>query len=269
MISIYKFEDFRIYIKERLKEFPNEGYGQPHKLAQFLNVHTTLISQVLGNKKSFSPEQGIKAAEFLGLNEYESDYFLTLIQLDRAGTEQLKRHLRNQLSMKRKSSVELVNRLAKEAEIDERRKAIYYSDWLYAAAFQLVAIKGYDTIESVADYFGISIPKTRRVFDFLIKTGLVIEKKGILKVGVRTIHLDAKSPWINSLHVQWRQKSIQQLSEEDPFKIHYSCPMTLSLSDVEKIRDMIIEFLEQTDKVLIPSPSEELRCLNIDWFKVR
>ena len=44
--------------------------------------------------------------------------------------------------------------------------------------------------------------------------------------------------------------------------------MTLSHKDALKIRQMIIEFIQSVNKVVDPSPSEEIHCMNIDWFVV-
>lgn len=66
----------------------------------------------------------------------------------------------------------------------------------------------------------------------------------------------------------WREKSIEALNREGHAKLHYTAPMTLSKADAELVREMIVKLLESIDKVIEPSPSEELRCLNIDWFEV-
>jgi hypothetical protein len=69
-------------------------------------------------------------------------------------------------------------------------------------------------------------------------------------------------------HINWRQKAIERVQEKGESQLHYSCPMTLSAKDALKLREMVVKFLESVDAVIEPSPSEELHCLNVDWFRI-
>lgn len=268
MISLYNFEDFRTFMRAKIGEMPKNGYGQSLKLAAYLGVHTTLVSQVLKGLKIFTLEQGALTAEFFGLSDDETEYFLLLIQIERAGNDSLKKNLQRQKEKIKIASKELVNRLSSEVNLSEEKKAIFYSDWIYSAVRQLIAIKGFESIDRVAKYFDLSMKRTRVIIDFLLGTGLLREENGILLVGFRSTHLESSSPWVNTHHSNWRQKGMSSFSREDAHKLYYTCPMTISVSDGQKIREQIVKFLESLDKIIEPSPSEELRCLNIDWFKV-
>ena len=68
--------------------------------------------------------------------------------------------------------------------------------------------------------------------------------------------------------MNWRQKAIECLEDERTAKLHYTAPMTLSKKDAEHVRERIAKFLESLVGVVEPSASEELHCLNIDWFEV-
>ncbi|MGZ3712404.1 MAG: hypothetical protein ACXVBE_11645, partial [Bdellovibrionota bacterium] len=85
MISLYNFTDYRAYLLARIEAMPKRGYGQSLKLSAFLGVHSTRVSQVLKGSKIFTLEQGALTADFLGLSEDEREYFITLIELERAG----------------------------------------------------------------------------------------------------------------------------------------------------------------------------------------
>ncbi len=268
MISIFEFSNYRVFIKKRFLEMPKKGYGQAHKLAIYLSVHTTLISQVLKGLKTFTLEQASMTCDFLGLTELESEFFLLLVQIDRAGNEPLRKILRRQIDEMKKKSSELANRLHAERKLSEEKRAIFYSDWTYSAVRQMTAIKGFQNLDPIADYLNLSKKQTKVIIDFLLNAGLCKEEKGKLLVGPSTTHLEASSPWVRVHHTNWRQKALQEMSDEESAKLHYTAPMTLSKDDALKIREMIVQFLEQVDKVIDPSPSEELRCLNIDWFKI-
>src|SRR5262245_25703835 len=129
MLSIYNYKDFRKFVKDVFHGMPRQGYGQSHRLAKHLNVHTTLISQILGGRKSFSLEQAHEVAEYLGLNELETDYFVTLIQLEKAGTKPLRAYFEKKLAGVKGRASELVNRLKSERGMSEEMRAVFYSHW--------------------------------------------------------------------------------------------------------------------------------------------
>lgn len=268
MISIYNFNEYRAYIRERFEAMPRKGYGQSLKMAAHLGVHSTLVSQVLKGGKSFTLEQGALAAEFLGLNDSETDFFLLLVQEDRAASAALRKALARQKERLRAQARKLENRLIGEMKLSEEKKAVFYSDWLYSALRQLTAIEGFSRVEEIAAYFGRPVKQIREMVEFLLTTELLREEKGKLVVGTRNTHLETGSPWVAVRHQQWRARGLENLHREDPAKMHYTAPMTLSREDALKVREQIVKLLESVDRIVDPSPSEELRCLNIDWFKV-
>lgn len=268
MISIYNFESARAFILARFAEMPKRGHGQSLRLAQHLHVHTTLVSQILKGLKAFTLEQAVLSAEFLELTEDETDYFLLLVQLERAGNSKLQKALRRQLHQHKSMASELVNRLKSDHKLAEEERAVFYSDWVYSAVRQLTAIPGFDSTEKISAHVGLSRVRTKTVVDFLLKTGLCMEKSGKLAIGPQSTHLEANSPWVRVHHSNWRQKAVEKLQDAETSQLHYSCPMTISAKDALRIREMIAKFLESIDQVIEPSPSEELHCINVDWFKV-
>lgn len=269
MVSVFEFTEYRSFLVRRFKAMPKEGYGQSNKLAIYMGVHTTLVSQVFKGHKTFTLEQASLATEFLGLTDLESEYFVLLVQLDRAGNESLRKILRRQLAQLKKNSAELVNRLQVEKKLSDEKRAVFYSDWTYSAIRQMTAIPGFQQLENIASHLGLSKKHTKIVLDFLLSTGLCKEEKNKLHIGPSSTHLESSSPWVRVHHMNWRQKAIEQMTTEEAAQLHYTAPMTLSHKDALAIREMIIQFLEKVDKVIDPSPSEELRCLNIDWFSVK
>jgi uncharacterized protein (TIGR02147 family) len=268
MISLYNFNDYRAFLKARFMELPKAGHGQSLRLAEHLKVHTTLVSQVFQGHKSFTPEQGVLTAEFLGLTEEESEYFLLLIQWERAGNEALRKNLQRQIDKHKKQAQELVNRLQSNVTMSEEQKAVFYSDWTYAAVRQASALKDLNDLDSISERLGISRKQTKKIVDFLLQAGLVREEKNKITVGPSSTHLPSHSPWVKVHHRNWRQRALESLNTEDETKLHYSCPLTIAKKDAALLREMIVKFLEATDKVIEPSASEEIYCLNVDWFRV-
>lgn len=269
MESLFNFKSYRAFLNERLKNMPKRGHGQLRKLAEFLGVHTTLISQIFNGNKDFTFEQTALTAEFFGLTELESEYFLLLVQLERAGNQNLKNILNKQIEHIKKRAGELVNRVPVKAALTEEQRAIFYSDWTYTTIGQLVAIKGLNTIDAIAEYLDMPRTQVAKVLEFLVESGLCLQENGKYKIGPTRTHVESTSPWVRIHHINWRQKAIEQINREYPTKLHYTCPVTLSKTDSAKIREMIIKFIESVNAVVDPSESQELHCINIDWFHVR
>lgn len=268
MTSVFTAHDYRSFVSKRFLLMPKKGYGQARKLSAFLGVHTTLVSQVLKGHKSFTLEQAALVSEFLGLTSIEEQYFLLLVSFDRAGNESLRKILQKQITELKSKSSELATRLQSQKNLTEEKRAVFYSDWIYSAIRQLTAIREYQSPAKISEYLHLPQKRTREVLDFLVSAGLCVEERGVFKIGPSSTHLESDSPWVKSHHINWRVKAIQQLNQEEAAKLHYSCPLTISKADAIKVREQIVQLLESVDKVIEPSSSEELRCLNIDWFKI-
>ena len=267
MISIYNFSSLRSYIQAYFGQMPKGGHGQSLRLANHLKVHTTLVSQVLSGSKNFSLEQAARAVSFFGLLEEEAEYFVLLAQRERAGSKELLEILDRRLEEIKTNARNLSTRLEAKKNLSEAEKSVFYSDWIYSACRQMVAIPGYQSEEQIATRFGVAHKKVREVMRFLLDAGLCLkDEKGKLKVGPQSTHLESSSPWVRVHHLNWRQRAQENYLREDEVKLHYSCPMTISKKDAQALREKIIKFLESLDPLIEKSPSEELYCLNIDWF---
>jgi len=125
-----------------------------------------------------------------------------------------------------------------------------------------------NSVDSLAIQFGISKKATREIVDFLLQHGLCINKDGKLTMGVQSTHLTPESPFLLSHHRNWRIKALEKMSKNFSDDLFYSGPMSLSKDLASDIRKNILALVESTVKKVIPSPSEELMCLNVDWFRV-
>ncbi|MEK7354841.1 MAG: TIGR02147 family protein [Bdellovibrionota bacterium] len=267
--SIYLAKNYRVFLKAAFAARAKNGFGEAAKLARALSVHSTFVSQVMNGLKSFSDEQALAVCGFLNLNERETEFFLDLVKLDKAGTREYKRYIETKLEHMRSEANELVNRVAHEAVLSEEHRAIFYSDWIFSAVRLTTLLPGCATSEAIAIKRNLPLAKVKKVVDFLLESGLLKRSEGRLTVGPLSTHLESKSPWIKAHHSNWRQKALDDVSFDDQTSLHYSAPMTLSRADAEKIREILISAINEIDVLTEPSRSEELMCLNIDWFKVR
>ncbi len=267
-MDIYKADDYRRVLKEKIEEFPNSGHGKMSEISRYIGVHTTLVSQVIKGHKDLSVDQALLVAKFFGLSELETDYLTTLLLYNRAGNQTSKKYYNEKVKDLRKQSRNISKRVKKDFELNEEQKAIYYSDWTYSAICQSVALENVNTVQDISTFLNIGQDRVVSDLEFLFEVGLVIKNKNKISYGVSSLHLSKDSPWIRAHHLNWRQKGIESLSLNKEDDLHYSAPLTISKKDAQKFHDHLIEVIEKMREIVDPSPCEEFYCFNMDWFNV-
>ncbi len=267
-MNIFEFTNFRDFLRFTIQSFPKKGYGQLSKLAKYMKVNSAYLSQVLQESKSLSQEQGLIVANYFQLGTRETDYFLLLINYDRAGTQTLKIYFQNKIKLMQAQNEEITNRVKVDTKLSEETKAIFYTDWTYSAVRQCTAISHLSSIEKIAEYLSVPAKRVSEILEFLLDSGLCISENGLIKIGHRRTHLEESSPYKKN-HIQnWRVRAIDQVYDSWENKLHYSSPMTISKKDAKEIRKIILHMIDNINEVADNSQSEELTCFNVDWFKL-
>ena len=90
MLSIdvtFNFQDYRTCLRQFLDRGPR---GTKLALARALRCQPGFVTQILKGEKQLSLEQALGFTSFAGLEGAEKEYFLLLVQKDRAGTRELR-----------------------------------------------------------------------------------------------------------------------------------------------------------------------------------
>ncbi len=88
--DLFDYMNYKEYLLSWIASRPKKGRGTRASLAQFIRSPISHISQVLKGTSDFTPEQAEEVNEFLGHTTEQAEYFLLLVQLERAGTKKLK-----------------------------------------------------------------------------------------------------------------------------------------------------------------------------------
>jgi uncharacterized protein (TIGR02147 family) len=267
VVTIFEYSDYKRYVEKRIHAMPGRGRGEFRKIADHLRMHPTMVSQVFKGDKDLTREQALDLCVYFGLGELETEYFLALVDFERAGSEKLKSRVRKQLTVIKTQSLKLANRLPSETRLSEEARAIFYSNWQYSGIRLLTSIEGYNNVDEIAAYFRISKARAGKIVEFLVQTGLCISADGKLKMGPRQTHLEADSPLVQRHHSNWRLKAMQRYENLTDEELCYTGPMSISAEDFSKIREMLVQLVQGTTKIATTSKEEGLACLNIDWFR--
>lgn len=267
-MNIFEYEDYKRWVNDKVRSLPKKGRGQYSRIAEYLNTSPAIVTQVFTGDRELTPEQALLLAGYFALPKLESRYFVLLVNFARAGSHLYREKIMEEIQEMKAQSQEIAKRVPQNAEITEEAKAILYSNWYYLAVWNLIAINSFSRLESVAERLGINKSKAREAIDFLLKFRLIKFVDEELKVGPTLIHLESKSPHIPRHHQNWRLQAFRHYEDPIVSDAFYTAPMTLSKADAVKLREQILKFISQTVDVVKDSPSEELYCLCIDWFKV-
>ncbi|RYZ79309.1 MAG: TIGR02147 family protein, partial [Proteobacteria bacterium] len=248
--TIYEFKSYVDYLLESFGD-KSERRGLKSKAAQYIGVHSTLISQVLHGKLSLNLEQAEKLNHFLGHNEEESHFFLLLVQKARAGTKDLENYFQNQLNQILKNRHVIKKRVGRTDSIAGEDELRYYSNWQFAAVHVAISIPELNNPVAISNQLDIPINQVRAILDFLTKTGLAVSK-GLqnFEIGPKHIHLSSESSQVRSHHMNWRMRALKSLDKESKSNLHYSSAVSLSRADTEKIKELLIQNLKSMNKVI-------------------
>lgn len=263
---IGEFEDYRSFLKALIKTFPKNGRGQARKLAEHLNIAPVVVSYVLTGDRDFTPDQGVQVASYFGLDERATEYLLNLIHLARAETKELKVIYKKKLEGLRDEAKKIKNIVAESKELTELEKATFYSNWYYSGVRVLSSIKEYQTVDAIANYFGLSRSMVGGIVSFLVSTGLCVEESGKIRVGSRSTHVGDTDRFVNSHRRNWRQKGIEKMTEPDGKDLFYSSAVSISEKDAEEVRKEMLELIKRFSKRVVDSRDEKVMCINLDWF---
>lgn len=267
-MSPFDYDSYKEYVNTRIAGMPKNGRGEFRKIAEHLGVHSTLISHIFRGDTELTLEQAVSLAKYWGLNDFECEYFLNLVQRSRAGTPALRTVIDRRLDQQREQAAQISKRISPQRILDEKDKALFYSEWYYSGIRLLSSVPGFQDTDSIAVKLGLSKTAIHRAVEFLLETGLCKMVDGKLQHAVQTTHVPADSPLASRHHKNWRLKAMERYPNLGPSELAFTMPVTLSLADAKKVRKMIVNFIQDIDKVFDSSPSEKLSCLNIDWIDV-
>jgi len=267
-ISIWNYSEYKSYINDFISVLPSKGRGQFKRLAERLNVHPTLISQIINGPKDFNFEQACGVTRFLGLNENETDYFFELLALAKAGTVELQNfhNLRiNKLIIKSKT---VSSRVGKSHELTEEDKLKYYSDWKYIAIWLATSIKGLKDETSIATKFELPREEVMQIIEFLLDKGLCSKSESGLSMNISKTHIPSGSPLTKNHHINWRLKGIDFVRNVSTEELAFTAPFSVSKKDFGIIKEKILALIEDVSKLVSESEPEVVACLNFDQFFV-
>ena len=269
-MSCFDYDDYREYLKDYIEALPKKGRGFAGNLAKEIGVSPVIVSQVLNGLRSFSLEQAYATAEVLGLNELDKEYFLTLVNLDRAGTQALSKHFESRKRELLSKHQEIKNRVKTKKELSDLAKATYYSNWYFVAIRLLVYREDINSIEDILRQVPLPRVKVEQALEFLEEYQLIDNKDGKYSWLGTATHISKDSYLVNRHHQNWRMKSQERLefAQNEDTDLFFTSPMMIDTETAKDLKKAILDFISAKQDQINDAPAETIFSLNTDMFKV-
>lgn len=266
-MDLFLFKDYKGLLRTIVEENrPTRGYLT--RLAASAGCQPSFLSQVLHSHAHLTPDHAAGIAHALGFTELESDYFLELLLLERAGSSHLRKLCQRRLEKMRSSRADLNVRLATPVGLAPDVQSVIYSAWHWLAIYVLVSIPDYKSPQEISRRLGLSTTLVQGVLRSLEGFHLIRKTESGWQLTERNIHLPRDSHLTSTNHLNWRFRAITKIQEQDEGAFHYTAVQTLSRDDYERLKAMFLTFIQETREIVRSSPEEEIVCMALDFFRL-
>lgn len=269
-MQVYEAPTYRAYFGHCLEHgTPARPRSTKKALAEHLRCHGTFISHIVADKAELSSEQAVRFCSFYGLDGAATDYFLDLLARDRAGDGQTRDVFEHRLDRQRAAWLTLQNRLIDEERLSGDQQRRYFESWLLQLVHLACMLPKRNTLAAVTATLGLPEPRIDGALRQLVEMGLLAESKGAFETRPKRIHLDKTSPTFKTCHGNWRLKIAADVATmQDPTGVHYTSAMTISRDAATKLRQSVLEHIEQARDAAVTSSPEEIFVLALDFYPV-
>lgn len=266
MPNVYSNTDYREFLRAKIE---NRGErGLLTRLADQAQCQRSHISRVLSGQLHLTMDQAFRVSRYLRLADEDSHYFMKLVEYGRCGDHEYRQSLARELSRLKKDHENLAKRIKDPSLQEQKLQATYYSQWFWSAIHIAVSIPELQKTTALAHRLNLSIPLVESILRELEKFNLVRHEKGKWFIDSGSIHLPKNSPLNSVQHSNWRARAVQATQNPEDSGVHYTIVQSLSRSDFEKIRQLVLKMIDDYGKIARPSKEEELICFLCDFFKV-
>ena len=268
-VYVYEFTSYKDFLRAKIEE-NSDVYGYQTQLAKVAGCQRSFLSQALHSHVHLTPEQACGLANHFRFNDDQRGYFLDLLLLDRAGTQELRDFQLTKIKRAQRKAKEHAKRYQEEKISSAEETAIYYSSWMVSAIHMLLTIPQYRTVNLIAKRLSISKEQANQTLQQLKKLNLA-EMKGKgegaeWNTTKNRIHLPERPPFTVMNHRNWREVALEHAARSKVNSTHYTAVYSLSKKDYDQLQSMLRNFLDETRKKVFASPEEEIAVFLCDFF---
>lgn len=267
--NVFKFTDYKRLLRDHAKaDRVKRGYLR--ELAEAAGCQRSYFSSVLHSKNHLTPDHACALAQFWKLSDDETDYFLTLVDWQRAGGPLLKERLHRRLQKLKQSLEDFSKRLERPAiELRTESEVTYYSSWIYSAIHILTSIPRFRIPTEIANHLNIPEKQVRDSLEILEQMGLVKpEGPNRWRHSSSSRHVKRGSALDSLHHNNWRQRAVLASQMAPESGVHFTSVTAMTEDAFAELRSLYLQLVDDCNLVAGPSDCEQLVCFSADLFLV-
>jgi plasmid maintenance system antidote protein VapI len=243
--------------------------GVLSRAAEALNCQRSYLSRIINGEMHLTPDQAYLLCKFWRLKTLEQEYFQCLVDLDRAASGEYREHIKSRLTEIVRRNESLSERMQRpEPILSSANEAFYFSSWHWAATHFLTSISEYQSLSKLSEK--LAIPKEQLLFflERLKAMGYVGQRGSNWEFLQGEFHLPNQSPFVIQHHQNWRHRAVLDAQTYNSESVHYTNVQTAKREDIQKIKNMLFDFISKSKETLDPSCPEEAVVILCDVFKI-
>lgn len=264
-MDVFESSDYKVYLNKLVE---GSSWGAVSRLADAAGCQRSYFSKVLNGPIHLTTDHASGLCDYLKFSEKQSDYFMALVELGRAGTPTYRNRIQKKLKTLKEEHENLTSRLERAPVKMGEKEMLYYSAWYYSAIHILVSIPEYRSVDAISRRLQLNSSIVKAALEFLSSFGFVKPNGKYWIYAGSELHVPNNSPLVQLHHNNWRQRAVTDAQSNQAGVVHFTAVQSLSKEDAENIKNSALEFIENSIRLAGPSSSEELVCLTLDFFKV-
>jgi uncharacterized protein (TIGR02147 family) len=269
MDNPFEFKSYKAYLRKIKQDKASRGLLT--RLAKAAGCELSYLSRALSSKVQLTMDHAYLIAEELKLAGLEREYFLTMVEHERAASPAYREHLKRKLKSLQTQNEDLSQKTQLPLVPLDQAQFLYHSSWLYCAVHLLVSIPEFQSVEAIARRLNVKPAQIESVLHQLEQMGFV-RRAGAASAKWEYLagasHTSKNSPLVPLHHANWRNRAILDAQDFTSESLHYSGVLSLSTSVYETLRQKLVDMIEEIEREAGPSPSEDLVNINIDAYRV-
>ena len=266
--NIYSYNDYCAFLRDLEGSKDQRTRGFWTQIAKATGCQTSYVSRILAKGAHFSQEQTLRLCDYLLFQSEETEYFICLVESQKASSPELKSFYKKKLDTIREKNLTIKDRVKPSVTMSAEALATFYSQWYYLAIHVLLLNPKFRSATTIATALGLSLTTVEKTLRFLLDQDLVKTKNGELVPGEVDTHLGHASPFVKQHHSNWRIAAIESIRGEEDRNLHYSAVSSLSEEAVRVLREKFVSLIEDYVKTIKPTRDETLYAFNLDFFKL-
>lgn len=229
-----------------------------------LEVHPSLLSEVMNHKRSLSQKSAEKLAKKLEFTTDEMQHFLCLVEAENGKSMRKQRIAREKLAkLKANNDYQVLG--------EEEYQIV--ADWYHYTILELLYLEdASDDPSWMAKKLGLPLLTIKSALSRLVRVGLLIQKNGVYMPNELFSSFESETPSsaIKTHHEQVLDKAKQALYEQGVDARDFSTIIVAThRKHLPEIKAMIKEFRRKLDSFLSQNQSKNsVYCLAIQFFRL-